>query len=337
MTSGKKKVLGFGSALLDVLANVEDDYLKTIGGEKGGMVMIDAKTADHLSATLPATRKVVGGSAANTIAGLQKLGMKTAFLGKVGADAEGDFYRAEFERMGGDASRFKTVADVRTGRCISLITPDSERTMRTDLGAAATFKVTEITAEDFRGISHVHVEGYMLFNMDVFLHVLKLAKDHGATVSLDLASFEVVRIFRDKLDDILRRYVDVVFANEDEAREFLGVKGEIDPAQAADALLEFCGTAAVKLGKRGACLKSAKETAIVSSELVTAIDTTGAGDLWQAGFLYAWLNGYSLETAGKMGAILGAEVVQVIGAAIPPFRWEPIRARFQKLIYQDSK
>ena len=304
----KGKVLGVGSALLDILANVDDDFLKTVGGEKGGMVMIDAETADRLIRTLPPFQKVIGGSAANTIAGLQKLGMPTAFLGKVGTDAEGNYYRGEFERMGGDISRFKTTPEVRTGRCISLITPDSERTMRTDLGAAATFKVTEITADDFRDAAHLHIEGYMMFNMDVFLHVLKLAKDHGATVSLDLASFEIVRTFRDRLDEILRRYVDVVFANEDETREFLGLKGEFDPRKAAGALR-------------------------IPPVLAEAVDTTGAGDLWQSGFLYAWLNGYPLETAGKMGAILGAEVVQVIGASIPPYRWEPIRSRFKKLIY----
>ena len=300
MTAVKKgKVLGVGSALLDILANVDDDFLKTVGGEKGGMVMIDAETADRLIRTLPPFQKVIGGSAANTIAGLQKLGMPTAFLGKVGTDAEGNYYRGEFERMGGDVSRFKTTPEVRTGRCISLITPDSERTMRTDLGAAATFKVTEITADDFRDAAHLHIEGYMMFNMDVFLHVLKLAKDHGATVSLDLASFEIVRTFRDRLDDILRRYVDVVFANEDEAREFLGHPGSFDPQEAAAALQEYCDVAAVKLGKQGACLRAGRETVFVKSELVTAVDTTGAGDLWQSGFLYAWLNGCSLETAGK--------------------------------------
>lgn len=333
MTFGKKKVLGVGSALLDILANVDDGFLKKVGGEKGGMVMIDASTADRLIQSLPSFQKVIGGSAANTLAGLQRLGMQTALLGKVGTDAEGDYYRGEFKRMGGDASRFKKNPEVRTGRCISLITPDAERTMRTDLGASATFKVTEITADDFRDVGHMHIEGYMMFNMDVFMHVLKLAKDCGATVSLDLASFEVVRLFRDRLDDILRRYVDVVFANEDETREFLGLQGEIDPHKASGALLEFCGTAAVKLGKRGSCIRNAHEIAVVNSELVTAVDTTGAGDLWQAGFLYAWLNGHSLEIAGKMGSVLGAEVVQVIGASIPPYRWESVKTRFKKLIF----
>lgn len=337
MAFGKKKILGVGSALLDILANVEDGFLKNVEGEKGGMVMIDAAASDRLCRLLPSHRKVIGGSAANTIAGLQRLGMATAMLGKVGTDAEGDYYRSEFERMDGDISRFKLSPDVPTGRCVSLITPDSERTMRTCLGASATLKVTEITAEDFRDVGHVHIEGYMMFNMDVFMHVLKLAKDCGATVSLDLASFEIVRIFRDRLDDILRRYVDIVFANEDEAREFLGQQDDIDPHKAAGALLEFCETAAVKLGKRGACIRNARRTAVVNSELVTAVDTTGAGDLWQSGFLYAWLNGHSLETAGKMGSILGAEVVQVIGASIPPYRWESVRTRFKKLIFQDTK
>ena len=332
MASGKMKVLALGSAILDVLANVEEDFLSTIEGEKGGMVMIDADTSDRLVARLPSCQKMLGGSAANTLFGLQRLGVPTTMLGKVGTDAEGEFYRNEYARIGGDVSRFKTTPEFRTGRCVSLITPDSERTMRTDLGAASTFKVTEITAEDFEGVTHFHVEGYMMFNFDVFLHVLKLAKDAGATISLDLSSFEVVNIFRDKLDDILNRYVDIVFANEDEARAFLGEKGELDAKGATAKLCEFCRISAVKLGRKGACIRSGNEVVFPGAELVTAVDTTGAGDLWQAGFLYGWLNGYSLETAGKMAAILGAEVVQVIGATIPPYRWEPIKTRFKNLI-----
>ena len=153
MASGKLKVLALGSTILDILANVEEEFLSTIDGEKGGMVMIDAETSDRLVARLPSCQKMLGGSAANTLFGLQRLGMPTTMLGKVGTDAEGDFYRSEYARIGGDVSRFKTTSACRTGRCVSLITPDSERTMRTDLGAASTFKVTEITAADFEGVT----------------------------------------------------------------------------------------------------------------------------------------------------------------------------------------
>ena len=333
MESGNKLVLGLGSAILDILANVDEDFLKTVKGEKGGMVMMTSAEEDALIGRLNQFSRMPGGSAANTLFGLQRLGIQTALLGKIGNDAEGEFYRSEYQKLGGDVSRFKVSRDLRTGRCVSLITPDSERTMRTDLAAASSFHVTEITAADFANVRHVHLEGYMLYSFDVFMHVLKLAHDHGATVSLDLASFEVVAQFRDKLDDILKRYVDVVFANEDEARTLLNVSREKFRAEdAAEYLTSFCRTAAVKLGKKGACIRSNGETIRTDAELVTAVDTTGAGDLWQAGFLYAWLNGYSMETAGKMGAILGAEVVQVIGASIPPFRWDPIRTRFKNLI-----
>lgn len=332
MESRNNVVLGLGSAILDILANVDDDFLKTVKGEKGGMVMLSSAEEDALIGRLGRFSRMPGGSAANTMFGLQRLGMQTALLGKIGSDAEGEFYRSEFGKIGGDVSRFKVSPDLRTGRCVSLITPDSERTMRTDLAAASSFRVTEITSADLEKVRHVHLEGYMLYSFDVFMHVLKLAKEHGATVSLDLASFEVVDQFRDKLEDILRRYVNVVFANEDEARTLLNVSREDFRAEDAAAFLsELCPTAAVKLGKKGACIRSNGETVRTDAELVTAVDTTGAGDLWQAGFLYAWLNGYSMETAGKMGAILGAEVVQVIGASIPPFRWDPIRTRFKNL------
>lgn len=333
MAPEKNIVLGLGSAILDILVNVDDEFLTTVKGEKGGMVMMNSAEEDELIARLPSYRKMLGGSAANTMFGLQRLGVRTTLLGKVGCDAEGDFYRTEYERLGGNSTRFKLSPDMRTGRCVSLITPDSERTMRTDLAAASSFRVTEITAADFEGVRHTHIEGYMMYNFDVFMHVLKLAKDSGATISLDLSSFEVVNHFRDKLDDILKRYVDIVFANEDEARAFLGLtKEKFDPETAVNKLAEFCFVAAVKLGRKGAYIRSKRGLAVTESELVTAVDTTGAGDLWQAGFLYAWLNGHSMEIAGKMGAILGAEVVQVIGATIPPYRWNTIQTRFKNLI-----
>ncbi len=324
------KILGVGAAILDVLAHVDDVFLKEIGGEKGGMNLLPSPAlADELIGKLNNPVRAIGGSAANTIFGLQNLDMKTALLAKVGKDAEGDFYIKEYKKNGGDSTRFKRSDTLRTGRCISLITPDSERTMRTDLGASGDYRTADILPSDFAGIDHVHIEGYFMFYQEAFLQVLKLAKEAGATISLDLASFEVVRIFRSGLEDLLTRYVDIVFANEDEARELMG--GELDPSAATAKLNECCDIAVVKLGKKGACIRNRNSSVTVPASLVSAIDTTGAGDLWQAGFLYGYLNGYSMEIAGKMGSLLGAEVVQIIGASIPPFRWGPIKSNFKQL------
>ena len=293
----RMKVLGFGSPILDLLVRVDDSFLsRNVSGEKGGMGMLDAAEQKKLIGLFPENqvKKAIGGSAFNTISALTSLGMTTAFLGKVGQDADGDFYRNDYASAGGDISRFSFSRTEPTATCVSLITPDSERTMRTNLGASATLTPDDITEDDFKGITHFHAEGYMLFLPGVLQKAMRLAKNAGCTVSFDFASFEVVRIFREDIRSLMDQYVDIIFANEDEAREYCGAD-HFDPENAADQLASVCSAAAVKLGKKGALLKHGSEVCRIAPKIVDAVDTTGAGDLWQAGFLYGWLNGCGLQ------------------------------------------
>ncbi|MBO4647574.1 MAG: adenosine kinase [Lentisphaeria bacterium] len=327
------KVLGFGSPILDLLIQVDDAFLaRNVAGEKGGMGMLDAEAQKKLIGAFPPgkVKKAIGGSAFNTISALTSLGMQTAFLGKIGQDSDGEFYRNAYAAAGGDVSRFRVNPAEPTATCVSLVTPDSERTMRTNLGASSTLTADEISPKDFEGIAHFHAEGYMLFLPGVLPKTMKLAKENGCTISFDFSSFEVVRIFRKEIEELMDRYVDVIFANEDEAREFCGAEN-FDPEDAAGQLLKRCPVAAVKLGSKGALLRQKDESCLVAPKKVHAIDTTGAGDLWQAGFLYGWLNGCGLRKAGEMGSLLGAEIVQVLGAEIPPARWSDIQAQFKQI------
>ena len=319
------KVLGVGSPMLDLLLNVEESFIDSIEGEKGGMLLVAPEELDAILAKTGEKEpvKAPGGSAANTIFGLSHLGIQTALLGKTGADKEAEFYKKQYQDMGGDTSRIKVNNSVPTGRCLSLITPDSERTMRTDLGAAATMTPDDVTAADFAGCTHVHIEGYMLFNADLTCHILKLAKDAGCVISLDLASFEVVNAAKDLLQELLTDYVNIIFANEEEAAAFCGTD---NPEKCLEMLSEYSNTVAVKVGKDGAYIKNGNETVKVDAVLADAIDTTGAGDLWASGFLYGILTGKSTEEAGKSGSIVAAEVVQIMGAAIPEKAWGKIRA-----------
>ncbi|HBC86672.1 MAG TPA: adenosine kinase [Lentisphaeria bacterium] len=319
------KVLGVGSPILDILVNVDDAFLTSIKAPKGGMELTDSPSIEKILGGLEGRTSVApGGSSANTIFGLAQLGIPTAFLGKTGDDSQASLYKKTYEKMGGDLSMFKIDGNVPTGRCLSMITPDSERTMRTCLGAAAALAPGDISEADFKGITHVHAEGYLLFNEKLTRSILEHAVKNNCTVSLDLSSFGVVNACRNILAELLEKYVDIVFANEDEAKAFCGSD---DPDKALEVLSGLCPTVAVKLGKKGALLKSSGKTARVQAELVKAVDTTGAGDLWQAGFLYGFLNGSSLEDCGRFGSILGAEVVQVVGASIPEKRWLEIRKR----------
>jgi sugar/nucleoside kinase (ribokinase family) len=288
---------------------------------------VDGETLAQLQSTLPSPAvRTPGGSAGNTAFAMARLGIPSRFLGMVGADGHGTFYRRTFEGLGGCAERIRIHRHLPTARCLSLVTPDGERTMRTHLGAAAALSASEITADDFRGFDHAHVEGYLLFNPELMTQVLRAAREGGCRISVDLASFEVVAAAREILPGLLDRYVDMVFANEEEAAAFAGSD---DPAQCLEALHAHCTTVAVKRGADGALLRNGGATWAVPALPVTeTVDTTGAGDLWAAGFLYGLLNGRGLVDCGRLGAALGAAVVTQQGAALPEAEWRRLRGEF---------
>ena len=313
--------VGVGSPIIDVIAEVEDSFIKQIGAEKGGMTLVDENTLKELLAKIPGqSAKTTGGSAGNTIFTLARMGNKTRFLGKTGNCAEGDFYRNHFSSLGGDSSSFK-IGNAMNGLCLSLVTPDGERTFRTHLGAAMSLAPEEISVNDFTGCNHAHIEGYLLFNNQLMMHILKCAKAAKCTISLDLASFDVVQASGPLLKEILKDYVDIVFANETEAAAFTGLKE--DYSSMAESLAEYCDIAAVKVGPKGAFIASQNGVIQVDAIPVSkVVDTTGAGDLWAAGFLHGWSRNRSLDESAKFGAILGAAVVQIQGSVLPENVWE---------------
>ena len=316
-------LIGIGSPIVDAIAQVDEAFIEQTDGDKGGMVLVDAPTITSLIGSLPnAPVAAPGGSAGNTLFALARMGASTSFLGKTGNCSEGEFYRDCFSKLGGDATRFK-VGDVPNGRCLSLVTPDGERTMRTDLGAAMTLSPDEVSASDFAGCRHAHIEGYLLFNEALMRKVLESAKEAGCSISLDLASFEVVNATKAVLPDILRDYVDIVFANEEEGAAFTGLDG--DHAEMAKQLSELCEIAAVKVGAHGSYVAKAGQVEKVEPmHAAHVIDTTGAGDLWAAGFLYGWSQERPLTECAKIGSILGAAVVQEQGSVLPEHTWQDI-------------
>ena len=325
---GKINVLGVGSALVDVLARVDDAFLVHAGGEKGGMEMVPRRRQDELIARLPEKlSRAPGGAAGNTIFALANFGVPVAMLSKVGEDAEGVFYRRKLEELGGRAEFF-TDANAGTGRCLSLVTPDSERTMRSELGASQLLTAEEVAAFDFSPYTHVYVEGYMLFLPGVVQTALRRAKAAGCRIGMDLASFEVVKFFRGEVEALLREYVDLVFANEDEAAALLS--DSLAEEAAARKLGEFCEVAALKLGPRGSLICRNGRLTRIAIEPVEALDTTAAGDSWAAGFLYGELCGLDDAEAGRIGSLVSAEVVQVMGSELPPERWQEIRQKLQR-------
>jgi sugar/nucleoside kinase (ribokinase family) len=211
-----------------------------------------------------------------------------------------------------------------TGSVISVITPDAQRSMFTYLGASTEMEPARITSSLFADTAITMVEGYLLFNPELMMAAVHAAKKAGSMIALDLASFEVVNACREILDDLIRDHVDILIANEDEAEAFTGYTDEKNALQALSAHVTY---GVLKLGKRGSVISfNNRTTRIDAVSGKAAKDTTGAGDLWAAGFLFGIANGFSIEKSGELASACGYEVCQVIGAQIPEQGWERIRA-----------
>jgi sugar/nucleoside kinase (ribokinase family) len=327
----KIDVIGVGSPIMDLVALVPEGFLAHAGGQKGGMEMVDAPMISRLVSLLPNLPKVTpGGSAANTIFNANRLGLSTAFVGKLGDDELAQVYRERFASSGVDVSRIKRGSQP-NGRCLILTTPDAQRTMRTCLGAAMTLSPDEITPADFAGARLVYIEGYVLFNQALATKIVDAARAAGCAVGLSLASFEVVNASRDWLLQQLKKGIALVLANEDEARTLypdLPAKTAEDFAAHARRLAETGATAAVTLGKDGAWISAKQELHRIAPVVVSdAIDTNGAGDAWAAGFLYRWLRDCPLNECGAAGSIVAAETVRHAGPIIPDTHWPAVAAR----------
>ena len=246
---GPIRIIGVGSALVDLLYYVPDELLNTIRGGKGGTEQISPADLDTLLQRLPDTgRRMQGGSTANTLVALAHLGFPSAFVCRIGRDDAAVFFRRALAEAGVDTTCFKVDEQLPTGRCLSLITPDSERTMRTCLGADGAMGAEDVRREELFGATHLCVEGYSLRHPDLLARTAALAEELHVEVHFDLAAPEIVRENRDFLLDFIRRYVYALYANEREAQE---LSGEENPEKALAFLGRLCVLPIVKLGKRG--------------------------------------------------------------------------------------
>jgi len=291
------------------------------------MVLVDDAEMARILALLDGPPAMTtGGSAANATYNAARLGLRTAFVGKVGNDELAATYLERFRRAGVDVSRFKRGAAA-NARCLALVTPDAQRTMRTNLGAAGTLSPAEISPADFRGVRHAHIEGYLVFNRALCERVLESARAAGCTISLDLSSFEVVQGSREWMLHQFGRGIDIVFANEDEIRALFPGRGD-DYAALARALAAHRVIAAVKLGREGAWIAAGRELhRIVPVAAPDAVDTNGAGDAWASGFLFGHLRGRPLAESGALASRMGAETVRHLGPVIPEAEWPEARRR----------
>lgn len=317
-----KKILGIGNALVDILINIEDDDILVQNGlDKGGMVMIDADRKREIHERIKSFQQscATGGSTSNTIHGLARLGAPAGYIGKIGRDEMGQFFRDEMKRFGVTAHMIES--DVDTGIATTFISSDAERTFATYLGAAAMMSPEELDPEIFAQYDCIHVEGYLIFNHDLILRICQIAKEKGLRISMDMASYNIIEANYDFVKMLLTDYVDIIFANEEEAKAFTHQEG-ID---ALNVLAEYCPIAIVKVGKDGSYIKMNNE--ITKIEPVDAVrrDTTGAGDIYASGFLHGIINDYTPEQAGNLASFLSARLIEYIGAKLPDSVWEEVK------------
>ena len=318
-----KRVIGMGTALTDILINIHnDDVLHSFGLPRGSMNLVDADMQKRISqevADMPRTLSI-GGSASNTIRALAKLGGSTGYIGKVGHDTTGDFFEQAMVNLGVEPFIFR--GEARSGRCVSLVSPDGERTMCTFLGAAIEMTHRELTPAIFDGYDCLYIEGYLVQDHSLILGAVEMAREAGLKVAIDLASFNIVDENLQFLRDLAARHIDIIFANEQEAHSFSGIS---EPLKALDMISELCELTVLKVGMKGAYIKYGGE--VTHADIMAAarrIDTTGAGDFYAAGFLGGICRGFDLKQCGTLGAVTAGKVIEVVGTTFGEEAWNEI-------------
>ncbi len=324
------KIIGMGNALVDVLVRIDDDsLLEKLHLPKGSMQLIQEDTLSEIRKYTSGMKihRSTGGSAGNTVCALAALGANPGFIGKIGQDETGAFFGDTLRQRGVNA--LLPTCDLPSGIASTFISTDGERTFGTYLGAAATLRAEDLSRKMFAGYNYLYIEGYLLQDHDLMLRAVQLAKEEGLQVCLDMASYNVVEAERDFFDQLIVKYVDIVFANESEALAYTGKA----PHEALEEIASKCSIAVVKTGKEGSLVKKGTEVIqLLSCPVDNVLDTTGAGDFYAAGFMYGLTCGYSLEKCVQISTILATAVIQEVGTTLPAKKWDEIKLNIESLL-----
>ncbi len=314
--SEKRDVVGLGNGLMDALVLLpNDNFIDEQGLNKGQMHMVDDLRWQEVYTNLKGVEVDLqtGGSCANTIATLGLLGANVSYCSQVGDDKFGKSYS---EKMNEACGRHSLIVskDFATGKCLSLISPDAERTMVTDLGAAIQLPGVSHFEDEIRNSSLLYLTGYLMFGdmRGRMLEAIAIAKSAGVKVALDVADPSVIQALRDDMLSIIREHVDIIFLNESEAASLCGGT----PEEAIEQLKSTCEIVVVKLGSKGSMAYANGEVVHTGVHPVKAIDTTGAGDSYAAGFLYGWAKQWDLQKCVELGSRVAAEAVAQLGAVV---------------------
>ena len=309
-------VVAIGNAIVDVLAKSDDAFLAKHKLAKGTMTLVDASTSAHLYSQMPPAIECSGGSAANTVVGVAQLGGKAAFIGKVHADQLGGVFNHDIRNAGVIFPTRPAKEGPPTARCLVFVTPDSHRTMQTYLGACVELGPDDVDPETIQGGRITYLEGYLWDRpegKEAFGKAVKLAHAAGRRVSLSLSDPFCVDRHRAEFLQLVENDVDILFANEAEITSLY--QTQTFDAALSQVMKKKNRIAAVTRSEKGAVIVGNGESHEVAAEKVArVVDTTGAGDLYASGFLYALTRGHNLPSAGRMGAICAAEIISHYGA-----------------------
>lgn len=315
MTAQTLDVVCIGNALVDVLAKADDAFLETHDIPKGSMTLIDEPRAVEIYGAMGPAVEVSGGSAGNTATGVASLGGRAAFLGKVRDDQLGAIFTHDIRAAGVAFDVAHATQGPATGRSMILVTPDAHRSMNTFLGAAVDFGPDDVIETQVQAAAVTYMEGYLWDSPTAkaaFLKAARLAHAAGRKISLTLSDPFLVNRYKDELKDFVERHVDIVFANEEEVCSLY----DADSFDAAlQAVRAHCEVAALTRSEKGAVIVAGEEVHVVDAVPVDeVVDTTGAGDLFAAGFLHGFTQGHGLYDSGRLGALAAAEVISHVGA-----------------------
>lgn len=311
-----------GNALVDVLAQITDDKsLEQLSLPKGSMQLIDEAKLQLLNTEIKTLEKKLasGGSASNTITSLGELGIETGFLGKIGKDEYGVQFKNDLDKYCVKSHLIEV--NYSSGVATTFISKDGERTFGTYLGAAADMKPEDLKEDVFSDYQYFYIEGYLVQNLSLIKEALRLAKKNGLKIALDLASYNVVEENKDFLLEIIPEYVDILFANRHEIKALLNMTAE----EALPILKKQVEITVIKVGSKGSWIQRGDEVIFVETHDIKRVDTTGAGDLYAAGFLYGLIKDFPLSKCGEFGTLLAQEVIQVVGAKLEECHWSCIK------------
>jgi sugar/nucleoside kinase (ribokinase family) len=311
----KYKVVGIGNAIVDVLANVEDDFLQKYNLKKGMMKIVDESEVRRLHTYINVKKEVSGGSAANTIAGLSSLGDPVAFIGKVRDDLLGESFEKGLKSLGVSYCTQKASSGQSTACCVVLTTPDAQRTMNTHLGISGFLGPEDIDETIISQSEIVYLEGY-LWDSDeakkAFKKAVKIARKTGGRVALSLSDSFCVRRHRVEFLHLIKNYIDILFANEEEIKSLFKTARLETAISRCREMKNIC---VITRSEKGSVIVFDNRVLIIPPERnINVVDTTGAGDLFAAGFLHGLIKGMDLEACGKIGSIVAAEVLGHFGA-----------------------